>query len=116
MAWRVQFNVCLSSVITKATRGTVFGKKLHEVSIWKSSQNIIDLYIFNVLCVASYHIVIAADVSTGFGVGGVCVHGLAKKASVFSHCLKLENCYNEDIWKTMQERCANLGLNWTNSN
>lgn len=54
---------------------------------------------------------IAADVSTGFGVGCVCVHGLAKKASVFSHCLKLENCYNEDIWKTMQERCANLGLN-----
>lgn len=41
---------------------------------------------------------------------------LQKKASVFSHCLKLGNCYNEDIVKTMQEICANLGLNLTDSN
>lgn len=35
---------------------------------------------------------------------------------VFSHCLKLEKCYNDDILESMLERCGNLDLNHINSN
>lgn len=49
--------------------------------------------------VSSRHFVITTDVSTGFGVGCVCVDGLAKKASVFSRSLKLGNCCNKDIFR-----------------
>lgn len=38
------------------------------------------------------------------------------KKIVFSHCLELENCYNEDILESMLERCGNLDLNHINSN
>lgn len=80
------------------------------------SRTLLICIFLHLMNVSSHHFVITTDVSTGFGVGCVCVNGLAKKASVFSRSLKLGNYCNKDISENMQERCANLDLNHTNSN
>lgn len=80
------------------------------------SRTLLICIFLNLVNVTSHHFVITADVSSGFGVGDVCVNGLAQTASVFSHCLKLGNCCNEDTLENRRERCAHFGLNNTNSN